>query len=550
MDRWNHDGYTGTGLPEPSRDRPVLGHKPTLVYKNPMTNCQKDSNGESMPRRSHAAGRRGCPCARTAAAKALLVCGLVLIVAGCVNLTPEYRRPDLGYPVPATYREAVQAFQPGFSDERWWEIFGDPELNALIDAALVNNWNLKRTAARILETRARWVQVRADQYPEVGIEGTWDRRKVAGRQFQSGETIGTYGVALPAAFEVDLWGRLAGASRAAWNDILEAEENRRTVAQTVVAETITLYFQIESLERRIEIARLSVDAFRRSLEFVQTRYNRGLVPALDVRQARRALAEAEARIPELNRELGVTQHQLATLLGRYPRTGPTRGQPLDYYKELPPPPAGLPADLLQRRPDIRAAEARLKAFNERVGVAKAARFPTITLTGSYGYASEELSRLVRSQNELWNLGAGIFQPLFEAGRRAAGQRAAEARYLQESADYAQAVLDAFAEVESALLTRKMQLERRKRFFKFVKEARATQRVAQDRYIRGLSPYLDVLDAQQTRYLAEERLVLVELAILTNRVNLHRSLGGGWAEPPLVEGPRGGMFFTTFDKDRQ
>jgi multidrug efflux system outer membrane protein len=300
----------------------------------------------------------------------------------------------------------------------------------------------------------------------------------------------------------------------------------------------------------LDIARLSVEAFRRSLEFVETRYNRGLISVLDVRQARRVLAEAEARIPELNRELGVTQQQLAVLLGRYPETETARIQPDDYYRPMPSVPSGLPSELLLRRPDIRAAEARLKAFNERIGVAKAARFPTIALTGSYGFASAELSNLIRSQNEFWSIGVGILQPLFDAGRLEAGQRAAEARYAQEAADYAQAVLDAFTEVESALLTRKLQLDRRTRFLKFVEEARATQKVAQDRYIRGLTPYLDVLDAQQTRYLAEERLVLVELVILTNRVNLHRALGGGWAEPVTVEGPEGGLFFSTFDTNEK
>ena len=513
-----------------------------------MGACQKHCNPETLPQRTWQAPRRRLRPARAVVSAAMIGCTLALVMTGCFRLAPEYRRPDLGYTMPAAYGEAGEKLQPGFSDERWWEIFGDPELNVLIEDTLRNNWDLKRTAARVLESRARYVQIRADQYPEIGLDGSWDRRKVAGSEFQSGQTIETYALGLPAAFEVDLWGRLAGASRATWNEILEAEETRRTVAQTVVAETVNLYFQMESLERRLEIARLSVEAFRRSLEFVETRYNRGLVPALDVRQARRVLAEAEARLPELTRELGVTQQQLAALLGRYPQTQTARIQPDDYFNQLSPPPPGLPAELLQRRPDIRAAEARLKAFNERIGVAKAARFPTITLTGNYGFASADLSRLVRSENELWNLGVGIFQPIFDAGRLEAGQRAAEARYAQEAADYAQTVLEAFTEVESALLTRKMQLERRERFLKFVEEARATQRVAQDRYIRGLSPYLDVLDAQQTRYSAEERLVLVELAILTNRVNLHRALGGGWAEPAPVEGPEVGLFFSTFETD--
>jgi multidrug efflux system outer membrane protein len=186
-----------------------------------------------------------------------------------------------------------------------------------------------------------------------------------------------------------------------------------------------------------------------------------------------------------------------------------------------------------RRPDIRAAEKQLKALNERVGVAKAARLPTITLTGGYGWSSDDLSRLLRSENVLWNLTAGLAQPVFDAGRLKAGQRAAEAQYLQGVADYVKTVLDAFGEVESALLTRKQQLERRERELKFLEEARATQRVAEDRYTRGLVIYLDVLNAQITRYQAEDSLALVDLAIMRNRVALHRALGGGWAEPEPV-----------------
>jgi multidrug efflux system outer membrane protein len=184
----------------------------------------------------------------------------------------------------------------------------------------------------------------------------------------------------------------------------------------------------------------------------------------------------------------------------------------------------------------------LKALNERVGAAKAARLPTITLTGGYGWTSEELNNLLRSENVVWNLTAGIVQPVFDAGRLKAGQREAEARYQQGVAEYVQTVLEALAEVESALLIRKQQLERREREVRFLEEARATQQVAQDRYIRGLVIYLDVLNAQITRFQAEDSLALVDLAILRNRVALHRALGGGWADPGAVAVKDDGIFF--------
>jgi multidrug efflux system outer membrane protein len=186
---------------------------------------------------------------------------------------------------------------------------------------------------------------------------------------------------------------------------------------------------------------------------------------------------------------------------------------------------------LLRRPDLRAAEAGLKSLSEKVGVARAARFPSLSLTGSYGYSSSGLQTLFSPAHELWSLAMGLSQPVFNAGRLEAGEKAAQARYQQGVASYAKTVLGAFAEVEGALVTREEQQRRRQRLKEAVKEAAATQRTAEDRYARGLQDYLTVLEAQQTRYSLENQLVVTELAILTNRVTLHRALGGGWASPP-------------------
>jgi multidrug efflux system outer membrane protein len=420
-------------------------------------------------------------------------------------------------------------------DDPWWEIFDDPQLNAYVAECLENNWDIKLAAARVLEARAQFYQARADRYPNVGGDASYDRRKTGGSRIDSGLAFETFQLGFPARYEVDLWGQFAKAAEAARSEILRQEENRRTVAQTVVAETINLYLRMEALERRIEIARRSVEAFERSLEFVSIRYRRGLVSVLDLRQARRILAGAEARIPELQQDLGLIQQNLTILLGRYPRTDNERPHPEEYYRALPDVPAGLPSELLARRPDVRASEARLVALNKQIGVAKAARFPSITLTGNFGYASSDLENLLQTNGQFWNLTGGLTQPLFNAGRLKAAQKAAEARYQQAVAEYADTVLNAFAEAEGALLARQKQLERRQRFTKFLNEARDTQRVAQNRYVRGLTTYLDVLDAQQTRFTAEENLVLVDLAILINWVDLHRALGGSWAEPePVAE----------------
>jgi multidrug efflux system outer membrane protein len=194
-------------------------------------------------------------------------------------------------------------------------------------------------------------------------------------------------------------------------------------------------------------------------------------------------------------------------------------------------PAGLPSELLVRRPDIRSAEAALQAACARIGAAKANRFPQITLTGSFGYSSEELTALFEPENELWQIAAGIFQPLFDAGKRKAVQRAAEARYERQLAVYAKTVLEAFSEVEGALLTRREQIDRYERLEVYLKEAGHTLETAMDRYQRGLADYLNVLDAQKALFQARLNLVETRTAIYTNRVRLYRALGGGWGGRP-------------------
>ena len=468
---------------------------------------------------------------------------LLNTLIGCINLGPHYQRPDVNIDMPEFFQnDMVKSDVDAAIADRWWLDFNDPELNRLVDEVLVYNWDLKQAAARIMEARAQFVQVSADRWPQVNVDYDWEKRRFGGVNVGRGRTITTHQLTFPALFEIDLWSRLAKASKAAWNDILADEANRRTVSQTLVAETINLYLQIEAFERRLQIAADSITAFQRSLQFVETRYRRGLTSALDVRQARRVLAGAQVRVPELQQQLGITQQQLAILLGRYPQTQPARIQPQDYYRQPAPVPTGLASTLLLKRPDIRAAELRLQSLNEQIGSAKAERFPQITLTGSYGWNSDGKDRLLKSDSVIWNFTRGVVQPIMNADRLKARQRGVEAQYEQAVSDYANTILNAFAEVEGALLTRKKQLERREREVVFLEEARATQRVAENRYIKGLIQYLDVLDAQQTRFTAEDNLAQVDLNILTNRVNLHRALGGSWAVPEPIQLQPDGYFF--------
>ncbi len=461
-----------------------------------------------------------------------------LWAAGCMKMGPDFKKPDLKLSEPEQFQYAPKKAVAEIPEDRWWEVFGDPEINLLAEKVLKNNPDLQQAAARILELQYQVVQTRADRFPSLGVQASVQRQHEPETYFGStipvGGTTDQYAFSFPASYELDLWGKYARAEEASRAQLLQEEENRLTLSQGLVAEAVSLYLQIQSLERRIQITLQSLKNYEDSVAFVERRYEKGLTSILDLRQARRTLNQAKGNLPQLRQELGAAQQALSVILGEYPKTHKPKEQPEDYYKKLKPIPPGLPSQLLLRRPDIRAAEAQLQGLNAQIGVAKASRFPSISLTGSYGYASEELSNLFQP-GAIWSVAAGLAQPLFDAGRLKANQRAAEARYEQGVAAYRKAVLEAFREVENALLTRKKQIERREDVLSFVVEARATQRVAETRYMRGLVDYLTVLNAQQTRFQAEDQLLRVELTILANRVTLHRALGGGWAVLPKVKG---------------
>ncbi len=467
----------------------------------------------------------------------LVFAGLAtLLICGCLNLGPDYQRPGVGTDVPVVFNQKVVEGEMAPYSDQWWTIFDKPELNQVLEKVIASNWDIQRAAGRVLELRAQAQVVRADRFPELDVD--WQHRTEVRKIDKTGggksrQTFRFYDLALPLFYEVDLWGRLARAEEAARFDLLEAEENRLVVAQTVVAEAIRLFLEVESLERSIDITLQLIDNFRRNARIIERRYERGLATALDLRQARRILANAEADIPLQRRDRANRIHQLGVLMGTYPDIPPIRQHPENYYARLPEVPPGLPSDLLQRRPDIRVAEARIMAQNARVGSALADRFPRISLTGSFGYTSNSFDRLLREDSELWGYANGITQPLFDYDRLENRQRAAEGRYDQEVANYAQTVLQAFAEVEDALQARREQLERRSRVVVLLAEARATQDVAEKRYVRGLTPYLDVLDAQRARFGAEQDMIQADLALYLNRVNLYLALGGDWADPGEV-----------------
>jgi multidrug efflux system outer membrane protein len=453
---------------------------------------------------------------------------------------PDYERPDevVEFDAPDSFFQADGDTSPVLPQVRWWEVFGDTTLNRLIDEATKSNLDIRRATASVAEMSAYSRKAMADRLPTVGLNGSWARQKLPDATTSQGGSVGgstdSWNLSLGASYEWDLWGKWSRAHEAARADLAGSIENRNTIIQSVIAETATLYFQIEATERRIQISEGLIDSYAKSVKTIEARYKRGLTSVLDLTQAQRSLANAESILPQYRQELGKLQYRLAVILGRYPESSPPRKQPEDYFRRLSPVPAGLPSDLLESRPDVRAAEERLRALNARYGVAVGNLFPKITLTGSYGYTSRELDGLFRPDQVLWNLFAGITQPIFNSQTLLTEKDAAKARYEQGLTDYAKTVLGAFAEVESALLTRKEQLEKREYIIEFLEKARISLTIALSRYDRGLVDYTTVLNAWAARFQAEDNLVLVDLAILTNRVTLHRALGGNWIEPDNTE----------------
>ncbi len=456
---------------------------------------------------------------------------LVFLLPACMKMGPDYTGADVEFDMPVDFEQESGGLGAKKLADPWWREFNDPELDRVVAGVMENNPDIRAAAFRVTEVAAVLRQTSADRYPSVNFSAQVVRQKQATVNPVTGELVSITGtshsLSLPASFELDLWGRLARATEAAQAELLASKENQRAVTHSLVAEAVSLYLRIGALKRQIRVNRDMEDAHCQGLALTESRYRRGLTSILDVRQARRALAVAEAQLPDLTAALGTSRQMLAVLQGRYPETGADDFKAPDTFVSPSPVPAGLPSQLLERRPDIQSAEAALQAASARIGAAKAARFPSITLTGSFGYASGDIGDLFRPETELWRIAAGGLQPVFNAGKLSATQAAAEARYQQARMAYARTVLNAFAEVEGALLNQKELDARHQRIQILLEEAVAVQNVAEDRYRRGLVDYLAVLDAQVARFETEQKMVDAEYSVLSNRVRLYRALGGGW-----------------------
>jgi len=473
----------------------------------------------------------------------ILAAATLSLLAGCA-VGPDYRRPELGTEVPAGWSAhdstAVRtslALQAGSGrDGRWWTGFHDATLDSLVERALAHNPDLQAAAARVLEARALAGGARADRWPSIEVGGTASRSKSANLNFPGfvSPHLTSFSASATARYEADLWGRVARGDEAAVASLLASDHERAALARSIVAAVINARFETLELSGRTQLTEATLTSYRQTLEAVEDRYRQGLVPSLDFELARQNLLAAQAGLPPLQQQLAAARRRLEILCGSYPHGLAPRDRPdrdMVTATTLPSVPEGLPSDLLERRPDLQASELRLHASVAQVGQAKAALYPRISLTGSSGFSSRELSELGKSGTDVWSLVGNIVMPLINRGATKAQYKAAEARAAQAAAGYRQTVLEAFAEVENALdLDYYLALQQRD-LGEATQAAVQAERLAADRYRRGLDNILVMLESQRRSYATQNQLLTVERQRNAARVNLIVALGGPW-DPSL------------------
>lgn len=448
-----------------------------------------------------------------------LLCALIV---GC-TVGPDYEAPVIESP--AEFQQRIESGE-SLANVYWFDLFEDEQLRNLINIALVESKDLAIATARVEETRARLGIVRADQFPQVGVAAGATRGNSAEQFFPGAGVQNNFALSAEVAFELDLFGRLRRSTEAARAELLASEESRRVVLISLIADVAGTYFLLLDLDQRYEVAARTLVARQDSTRIIRQRFEHGTIPKIDVNQAEIQEADAAASLAAFERQRIQAENLVSVLLGRNP--GPiTRGPALQEQVLTPDVPVGLPAQLLERRPDVRAAERSLAAQTARIGVAKATRFPTISLTGSGGYNSNEFDNLLDSDVSLWNLGVNILAPIYDAGRNRNRQEAEIARTEQLLRQYELTILQAFREVEDALAgVRTLRDEMNAREMQVV-AARSAAFLSRARYDGGVTSYLEVLDAERSLFDAEIATSAARRAQLVAVVALYKALGGGW-----------------------
>jgi multidrug efflux system outer membrane protein len=456
------------------------------------------------------------------------------LAAGCA-LGPSYKRPPVTVPEQAR-GQVGPAEAASLADQPWWEVFGDDSLKSLIDEALRSNYDVRAAVWRVEEFRARAGIARSELFPQIGYQGEWSRSRQSEFVQPGSKPVNLYDVNLGLSWEIDLWGRIRRLSEAALAQYLSTREARRGVLLSVVSEVAQAYFELRELDAQLEIAYRTTEAFQGTYDLFNRQLLGGVASQLQVSRAEAALGTAAAAIPNLERLIVAQENLLGYLAGRNPGPIP-RGRSLTAQALPPEVPAGLPATLLERRPDLRQAEQQLISANANVGAAMASFFPAITLTGAFGGVGPEVSDLFRA-GKTWSVAAGLTGPLFQGLRLKNQYDVNVAQWEQSKVQYESAVTNAFGEVSTALVAHQKLAEVEKQQARSVAAYQEAVRIASIRYVAGLSSYVEVLDAQQQLFPAENALAQTRFSRLSNFVQLYKALGGGWntGDPAWVRPP--------------
>jgi multidrug efflux system outer membrane protein len=451
---------------------------------------------------------------------------LALFVFGC-TVGPNYHRPAVT--VPPTYRGATASAPStatAFGDEKWWEVFQDPQLQALIRTALKQNYDVRIAASRILQAQAQVGIARGNQFPTAGVIVAGNNQRASKSKFFSAYETSYTELGLGLQWDLDFWGKYRRATEAARDQLLGTHWAQQQVMGSLVASVASAYFTLRAQDSQLRISSRTLASNRDSLRLTQLLSDHGATSLLDVREAEQLVYRASADIPNIEKQIAQQEDLISTLLGENPRDV-ARGLDLTAQPHLPAVPAGLPSSLLERRPDIREAEAQLMAANARIGVAKAAYFPDISLTGMAGVQSIPLTKLFAAQSGMWNLTGQLAQPLFAGGTLKSNVRLSEAQQQEAVLNYQQSIQQAFREVDDALIAYEKDHELRTAQESLTHSSQDATRLSDIRYRGGASSYLEVLDSNTRSYAAELTLVQAQLSELLDYVQIYRALGGGW-----------------------
>ena len=453
----------------------------------------------------------------------------VTLLAGCM-MGPDYVRPRFDTPAEFRFEPKVVAET---SDSAWWKQFGDPVLDALIDEALANNVNLKVAVANVDQAAAVLTQTRSQLFPQVGYTATGERVRTtesganrdAVRLLPNPQTA--YQAVLTASWEIDLWGRIRRQSEAALANVLASDDARRGVILSLVASVASDYIQLRGLDAQLVVAKETLEAYGESVKLFELQFQYGQVSQMNVAQVQSQYETAAAQIPQIESQIAQTENALSILLGHNPGAIP-RGKSIDELM-FPPVPAGLPSQLLERRPDLMQSEQQLVAANAQIGAAKALYFPTISLTGAFGGASADLSKLFTGPARVWNYAGQAIGPIFTFG--AVSGQVAQAEAGQQAAlyNYQLSIQNAFADVANALIASQKLQEQVVAQGRLVAALQDYSRLAMLQYTGGYTSYTTVLQAEQSLFPAELTLASVRAQVFTSSVNIYKAMGGGWVD---------------------